>query len=143
MDRGQLDLDRAAASATGDVDAGMDDELAEPRVEPVGVAQRRQVPPGADEPFLDRVARELRVPEDQPGCRVEPRDGRAGKLREGVMIAPLRPLDEVSLVHDNPLPRRGRPVALRWYGVAVARIVPGMVWRRRREGRRRPRVVLT
>ena len=79
VDRGQLDLDRAAASAARDVDARMDDELAQPGVEPVGVAQRRQVPPGADEPFLDRVARELRVPEDQPGCRVQPGDGRAGK----------------------------------------------------------------
>jgi hypothetical protein len=30
------------------------------------------------------------------------------------MIAPLCPLDEVSLVHDSPRSRRDRPVALRW-----------------------------
>jgi len=102
IDRGQFDLDRPAPAAASDIDAGVDDELAEPGVEPIRVAQRRQVTPGADEALLDRVARELRVPEDQPGRRVEPRDGRAGKQREGVMIASLRPLDEVSLVHDNP-----------------------------------------
>ncbi len=44
-----------------------------------------------------------RVPEDQPGGRVQPRDGVAGKRRECVMIAPLRPFDEVSLVHDLAL----------------------------------------
>ena len=62
--------------------------------------------------ILDAVARELGVPEDQPGGRVQPRDGIAGQRREGVMIALLRPLDEVSLVHDSPTSRRGRPVAL-------------------------------
>ena len=90
----------------------MDDEPAKPGVEPVWIAKRRQGPPGADEAILDPVARELRVPEDQPGSRVQPRDGVAGKRREGVMIALLRPLDEVSLVHDSPRSRRGHPVAL-------------------------------
>jgi hypothetical protein len=52
---------------------------------------------------LDRVSRELVVPEDQSGRPVQPRDERAGKHREGVMIASLRSLDELSLVHGNPL----------------------------------------
>ena len=92
----------------------MDDELAQPGVELVRVAKRRQVPPGADEPFLDRVARELRVPEDQSGGRVQPGDGRAGERGEGVMIALPRPFDEVPLVHDSPRCVRGRSVALTW-----------------------------
>ena len=71
------------------VDAGMDDEPMEPGIEPIGIAKLGQVPPGADEPLLDRVARELRVAEDQPGCRVQPRDGRADEHGEGVMIASL------------------------------------------------------
>jgi hypothetical protein len=77
----------------GDIDTGVNDQLAKPGIEPSGIAKRRQVPPGSDEPFLDRVTRELRVPEDQPGCRVQPSDDRAGKQREGVMIALLRSLD--------------------------------------------------
>ena len=76
VDRGQLDLDRPAAPTSRDIDAGMDDEMAEPGVEPIGVAKRRQVPPRADESFLDRVVRELRVAEDQAGCGVQP--GMAG-----------------------------------------------------------------
>ena len=92
----------------------MDDELAQPGVELVGVAKRRQVPPGADEAFLDGVARELRVAEDQAGGCVQPRDGRAGERGEGVMIALLCPFDEVSLVHDSPWSMRGRSVALTW-----------------------------
>ena len=58
-------------------------------------------------PVLDRVSRELVVPEDQSGSRVQPRDERAGQHREGVMIASLRSLDEFSLVHGHPLCRRG------------------------------------
>ena len=112
VDRRQFDLDRPVPASAHDVDAGVDDEPAKPGVEPVRIAERRQGPPGADESILDTVARELRVPEDQPGRRVQPRDGVAGKRREGVMIAPLRPLDEVSLVHDGPRSRRGRSVAL-------------------------------
>jgi len=42
------------------------------------------------------------VSEDQSSCRVQPRDEQAGKCREGVMIASLRTLDELSLVHGPP-----------------------------------------
>jgi hypothetical protein len=55
------------------------------------------------ESVLDRVARELVVPENQSGRPVQPCDERAGKYREGVMIASLRSLDELSLVHGTPL----------------------------------------
>ena len=88
-----------ASPATQAIDTGTDEQSVDPGVEPVGVAQPRQVPPGADQGFLDRVSRELAIPEDEPGCRVQPRDSRAGKHREGVMIAPLRLFDETSLVH--------------------------------------------
>src|SRR5690348_8333857 len=70
-----------------------------PRVEPVGVAQPRQVPPRVDVRFLDGVARELRVVEDQAGGSVEARNGPADELGEGVMIARAGPLDENPLVH--------------------------------------------
>ena len=98
-ERGELHLERPAPPATQHVDAGADEKSVDPSVEPVGVAQPRQVPPGSEQGFLDRVPRELAIPEDEPGSRVQPRDSRAGKHREGVMIAPLRLLDETSLVH--------------------------------------------
>lgn len=73
------------------VDAGIHREAMQPRIEPVGIAEAAKVAPGTNERVLDRVARELAIPEDQPCRRVEPRDGRAGQAGEGVMIAPLAP----------------------------------------------------
>jgi uncharacterized protein len=90
----------------------------EPGIEPVRVTKTGQVAPGADERFLDRVARELRVPEDEAGRRVQPRKGRVDKLREGVMIAPLRASDELSLVHG------------RLDCVTTMAVVSDRVWRR-------------
>ena len=81
----------------------------DPGVERVRVAQPGQVPPGPDERLLDRVARELRVVEDQSGRCVQPRDALADELGEGVMIAPPGPLDELSLVHRRP-PVTARPL---------------------------------
>ena len=68
---------------------------------PFRVAKTGEMSPGSEVALLDRVACELRVPEDEPGCRVQPHDGRVDELREGLMIAPLRSLDEKSLVHAN------------------------------------------
>jgi hypothetical protein len=93
MDRGQLDFDRPSPPTACDIDAGVDDELAQPGIELVRVAKRRQVSPSADEAVLDRVAGELWVPKDQPGGCVEPGDGRAGERGEGVMIALPRSFD--------------------------------------------------
>jgi hypothetical protein len=74
----------------------------DPGVEPVRVAQTRQVAPGADESLLDRVARELRVAEDQAGCRVQPREVHVDERGEGVMLASPRSFDQASLVHGRP-----------------------------------------
>ena len=101
VDRAQLDLDRAPAPAPQEVETSVDDEAVQPGVEPVGIAESRQLPPGADERLLDRVARELRVPEDEPGGSVQPREGWVDEPREGVRIAPPRAIDELSLVHGR------------------------------------------
>ena len=45
----------------------------EPGVEPVRVTKPGQVPPGAHQGVLDRVARELAVPEDEARGRVQAR----------------------------------------------------------------------
>ena len=83
------------------VETGVDGQAMEPGVEPVGITQPRQVVPGSDERLLDRVAGQLRVAEDEAGGPVQPRDGPAGELGEGVMIALPRSLDESSLVHGR------------------------------------------
>ena len=81
------------------VDAGVDDESTQPGVESVRVAQRGQITPGTDERILDGVRRAIRIPEHEPGGRVEAGDRGACQLGEGVMIAPPRSLHEVSRHH--------------------------------------------
>ncbi len=73
----------------------------QPGVEPVRLAKPGQIPPGSDHRLLDGVARELRVPEDESGSRVQPREARIEELGEGVMLAVACPLDEASLVHGH------------------------------------------
>ena len=101
VDRRELDLDRAPSSTARLVEARVDGQAIEPGIEPVGVTQPRQVAPGSDERLLDRVAGQLRIPEDEAGGLVQPRDGPAGELGEGVMIASPRSLDESTLVHGR------------------------------------------
>ena len=101
VDRRKLDFDRTSSSTSGEIETRVDGESVEPRVEPVGLAKSREVTPGSDQAILDRVACELGVPEDEAGGPVQPHDGSAGKLGEGVMIAIPRSLDEPSLVHGR------------------------------------------
>jgi len=111
--RYQLHLDRPPPATSQDVDAGARDEAPEPTLEPIRIAKGWQAPPRADEPVLDRVSREIVVPEDQSGSSVQPRDEQAGKHGESVMIASLRSFDEFSLVHDPPDYTVGAAMSLR------------------------------
>jgi hypothetical protein len=74
----------------------------EPGVEPIEVTKSREVAPGSDVRILDRIACKLLVPDDQVGDRLQPSDRRVDQQREGVMIAPPRSFDDVSLVHGLP-----------------------------------------
>jgi cold shock protein len=123
FDRGQLDLDRPSPAPAGVVEAGVDGQSVEPGIEPIRVAQAREVMPGSEVGLLNRVPRELLVPEDEAGDSLQPRDGRAGQHGEGVMIAPPCPLDEFPLVHGHP---RDAPhsVAFKGNGVADNRTIP-------------------
>ena len=98
----QFDLDDTATTSPQDLEAGTNGDPVDPGREPIGIAQSRQVSPGLDQRLLDRVARELRVVEDQSGRCVQPRDGPVDEHGEGVMIASSGPLDELSLVHRRP-----------------------------------------
>ena len=102
MERSELDLDDPAASLPGDDETGIDRESMEPGFEPAGVAQPAQVPPCSEGRLLDRVARELSVPEDQSGSQVQTREVHADERAEGFMIALACPLDETPLVHGIP-----------------------------------------
>src|SRR5262245_17822418 len=120
----ELDLDHPPSSTSGEIEAGIDGQAVHPGIEPIGVAQTRKVAPGADQRLLDRIARELRVPEDEAGGRVQSRDGQVDERGEGVMIAPLCPNDQISLVH-GPSPSAAR---LRWtcslgYGAGVGQTI--------------------
>ena len=95
----ELDLHRPSTAPTQHVDTGTGDETAQPGFEAIQIAQCREVSPGFEETLLDRVSRELVVPKDQSGRRVQPRDEHAGEHGKGVAIASLCSLDELSLVH--------------------------------------------
>ena len=112
VDRRQFDLDRAVPPSAHDVDAGMDGRAGEARRRTGRDRAAPAGPPGADECLLDpsrASSGSLRISRAAASSRAM---ASLGKHREGVMIAPLRPLDEVSLVHDSPRSRRGHPVAL-------------------------------
>ena len=71
------------------------------------------------------VSRELAVPEDQPSSRVQPRDGRARKHSEGVLVTLLRSRDEVSLVHGRSAVRGAVWSRSDANGAAIPIWVPG------------------
>jgi hypothetical protein len=96
-----LDLDRPSSTAARDVEARVDGQAVDPGVEPVRLAEATQVAPGTEQAILDGIARELAVPEDQAGSRVQPRDRPTDELGEGVMIALPRQIHEPSLVHGH------------------------------------------
>jgi hypothetical protein len=119
MDRSELDLHRTPSTAPSLVETGIDGKSVEPGVEAVGISKLREIPPRPDQAILDRVACELRVPEDEAGRTVQPHDGCADELGKGVMIASPRAFHEPSLVHGRLImlasPRGGRS-----YGMASA-----------------------
>src|SRR5262245_18979993 len=74
------------------------EEPVRPRVETRRIAERREVPPDRQECLLGRVLGEIRVAEDPVRHGVEPVADRGRELREGVLVAVLRP-DHEGRVH--------------------------------------------
>src|SRR5829696_51015 len=83
LDGLERDLDDPPAAPADLVEAGMNRQSVEPGVEPLRVPEDSDVPPGADEGFLDRIARELAVPDDQPCGRVQSRERRVDERGKG------------------------------------------------------------
>jgi hypothetical protein len=92
-------LDDAPAAPARLVEGRMDEQSVEPGIEPVRITKSGQIPPGSQERGLDRVARELRVPEDEARGSVEPSGRARGERGKGVVIASPCPLDQRPSVH--------------------------------------------
>ena len=101
------DLGPPPSTVAPDVGAGADDEPVEPGVEPLDVAQRRQIAPGSHQRILCRILCEIGVAQDEASDGVESIDGTAGQDGEGLAVSASRPVDEVRL--QRPAPSRGRP----------------------------------
>ena len=74
----------------------------EPGVEPLDIAQCRQVAPGVDQGLLGRILREFGVTKDEPSCRVQPIDGAGGQDAEGLAVSASRPVNELRLHASLP-----------------------------------------
>jgi hypothetical protein len=94
---GKLDIDTVASEPSRLIDAGIDEQPVEPRVEAVRVPQRGQHAPGLDERVLDGVLGLIWITEDEPSGTIQAGDRGGCQLGEGVMIASPRSLHEVSL----------------------------------------------
>ena len=126
VDLGELDLDDPTPVPPQLVVAGTDEQAVEPRLESIGVAEPWQIPPGADEGFLDGVLRPLGIADDEPGGRVHAPDRGACERFEGVMIAPLRPFHELTLHGGLDRTRARRSVALPSMAAPRRRQVPAI-----------------
>ena len=71
------DLRTPPSAMVPDIGTGPAEQPIEPGVEPLGVAQRRQVRPGSDECVLGGILREFGVAQDEASGRAQPIDGTA------------------------------------------------------------------
>lgn len=103
-----------SARAATRLRAGTDDELADPGVEPIGVAELEKCPPGLHERVLHRIFGTVDITEDRSGDREQPVASRDRERLEGLMITTLRRFDEVTL-HVSLRCWRDRLAALTLY----------------------------
>jgi hypothetical protein len=78
------------------VDAGVNEDSAEPGIEASGFAQPRQRPPGPHERLLHGILTERRVVEHEGGGGVQPLHSRPEQRLEGARVAGLCPLDQLN-----------------------------------------------
>src|SRR4029078_6565241 len=83
--------------------ARVHEDPSDPGVEVVRIAESAKVAPGGDQRLPGCVGRALRVTGEKTGDGVEPVDPETSQLRERLVIARLRPFDE--LPHTGPLGR--------------------------------------
>ena len=120
-DRIDPDVESVSAETARFVDARSNDEAPCPGVEAIRIPKGGQITPDPDERVLDGVLSLFGVTEDEVGDGSQLGDRGACQLSEGVMIAPLRSLHEVSL-HLAPWRWRGHLAVLAEYGEASSRV---------------------
>ena len=124
IERRDLDLDRAAPPTPNEVQARMNDQAMQPRVEAIRVAQSRKVAPCTDQRFLGRVACKLAIPKDQLGDATESREDNGRERGKGVVIAFGCAFDESTLVHESPRSPVRAQMRSQGYGTSVEPTVP-------------------
>ena len=82
--------------------AGSDEESHRPGVEPIRIAEPRQLTPGDHQRLLHGVLGSVDVAEDPLGDREQPVASRAGQDGEGVSITSLRLLHEIAIHPSDP-----------------------------------------
>jgi hypothetical protein len=97
------DLGSPPPAVASDIRAGADYQSVQPGIEPLDVAQRRQVAPGADECFLGGILREFGVAQDHSSDAVQPIDGVAGQDTEGLAVSTSCTVNELRLHASLPL----------------------------------------
>ena len=97
----QDDVRREAPATSGLGVAGVDEDPMEPRLEPIGVAQGRELPPHLDEGHLDRVFGEVDVAQDPVRDEDAAVADRTNQGAEGLLVALLRSIHEGP---KHPLP---------------------------------------
>jgi hypothetical protein len=85
-----------------DISTGADDKPVQPGIEPLDVAQRRQVAPGSDQRFLGGVLGEIGVAQDEASGGIQSIDGAAGQHGKGLPVSASCPLDEFRLHASLP-----------------------------------------
>src|SRR5258705_9825630 len=97
VDLGQLNFNAPASVLADLVVTGANEQPIQPGVEAVRIAQTRKVTPRAQECLLDCVFRAVRITENEPSRRIEATQAGSRENSEGVMIALLCPLNDISL----------------------------------------------
>jgi hypothetical protein len=92
-------------AVAGNVGARMQREPVEPGIEPVDIAQGRQIAPRTHQRVLCGILREVSVAEDQAGDGVQPIDGSASEHRERLAISTSSTLHKLG-VHTGSLVER-------------------------------------
>jgi hypothetical protein len=85
----------------------VDEDPAQPGIEPVVVAQRRQLAPGRDQGLLDSVFGSIEVAQDPERDRDQPITDRTCEVGERFLIAPAGQVHECSL---HPVLQSTRPI---------------------------------
>jgi hypothetical protein len=98
-----------------------DEDPVGPRLEPVRVAELRQLLPHREERLLSGVLGEVDVAKDPLRHAVQPVAHGHDQAREGLVVALLRPGHEVRQIHATPLGRPGTSGLIHMRGVGGPR----------------------